>query len=559
MADDHGGPGQRAPRRVVLAGAMAAGGAALLSACSGTASGPASATGSRAPATGSRAPGTGSAAPAGSGSASSQAAVAAQASGPPAAADWTALGRDLSGPLVRPGEASYPVAKRLFDPRFDGLRPAGIAYCRSPRDVATCLAFAGKYRVPVAARCGGHSYAGWSSTSGLIIDVTRMAGVQLNGSTATVGAGTRLIDFYNALTAGGRAVPAGSCPTLGISGLTLGGGVGVVARAYGLTCDNLQSLQVVTADGQIRTCNAKENSDLYWACRGGGGGNFGVATSFTFGTQPAGDIVVFFLYWPWAQAERVLSAWQSWAPFAPDQLWSNMHLSAAPGGGTPTIEVGGTYIGTAGEAYTQLEKLYAAIGSRPSSYYLNTTSWLDAMLLEAGCSHLTVPECHLPTQVAGGQLARASEFAKSDIFTRPLSSAGIGTLLGGVENLRAVAGAPGGSGGIAFDSLGGAVNRVAPSATAYVHRNGLFQAQYTTGWTVPADGVPPDGALRQRTWQRAFWQSMRPYASGQAYQNYIDPDLTDWRTAYYGQNLTRLTQIKAAHDPAGLFTFPQSL
>ena len=107
-----------------------------------------------------------------------------------AGADWTALAKDLSGPLIRPGEASYPVAKRLFDPRFDSVNPAGIAYCRSPHDVATCLAFVRKYRVPVAARSGGHSYAGWSASKGLIIDVTRMAGVTVSGSTATVGAGT---------------------------------------------------------------------------------------------------------------------------------------------------------------------------------------------------------------------------------------------------------------------------------------------------------------------------------------------------------------------------------
>jgi FAD/FMN-containing dehydrogenase len=555
MADDRGGSGQLPARRMVLTGALAAGGAAVLSACSGSTSAPATSAPARSAQSAARAAAATGTDPASTGSSSGSA----RAAGAPTAADWAALGRDLSGPLIRPGEASYPVAKRLFDPRFDGLQPAGIAYCRSPQDVATSLAFVRKYQVPVAARCGGHSYAGWSSTTGLIIDVTRMAGVQVNGSTATVGAGTRLIDFYSALTARGRAVPGGSCPTVGISGLTLGGGVGVVARAYGLTCDNLQSLQLVTADGQIRTCNASENADLFWACRGGGGGNFGVATSFTFGTHPAGDIVVFFLYWPWAQAERVLGAWQTWAPNGPDQLWSNMHLSAAPGGGTPTIEVGGTYIGSVGDAYTQLERLYVAVGARPSSYFLKNTSWLDAMLLEAGCSNLTVTECHLPTQVAGGQLPRASEFAKSDIFTAPLNSAGIGTLLRGVENLRGVAGAPGGSGGIAFDSLGGAVNRVAASATAYVHRNGLFQAQYTTGWTVQPDGVPPAGALRQRSWQQGFWQSMRPYASGQAYQNYIDPGLTTWRTAYYGANLSRLTQIKAAHDPGGVFSFPQAL
>src|SRR5581483_1524208 len=249
-----------------------------------------------------------------------------RAASSPSPADWTALGRDLSGPLVRPGESAYTVSKRLFDPRFDSISPAGIAYCRNPHDVSTCLAFVRKFGIPVAARCGGHSYAGWSSSKGLVIDVTRMSGVNVSGSTAVVGAGTRLVDFYNGLAAHGRGVPGGSCPTVGIACLTLGGGVGVVSRAYGLTSDNVKSLQIVTADGQIRTCTPSQNSDLFWACRGGGGGNFGVVTSFTFGTRQVGNIVLFFLSWPWSQAAKVISAWQSWAPHAPDALWSNLHL-----------------------------------------------------------------------------------------------------------------------------------------------------------------------------------------------------------------------------------------
>ena len=521
------------PGRRAFLTAAAAGGAALLAGCTGTASGAGFAGG---PASAAPAPG-------------------ARVLAGPKGADWSALARDLSGPLVRPGESSYPVAKRLFDPRFDSINPAGIAYCRNPHDVATCLAFVRKFGVRMAVRSGGHSYAGWSTTTGLVIDVTRMSGVTVGGGTATVGAGTRLIDLYNGLSAHGRAIPGGSCPTVGVAGLTLGGGVGVVARAFGLTCDNVQSLQLVTADGKLRTCNAKTNSDLYWACRGGGGGNFGVVTSFTFGTHPVGGIVLFFLYWPWSQAARVISAWQSWAPHGPDQLWSNMHLSAAPGGRTPTIEVGGTYIGSTGEAFSQLEKLYAKAGP-PSSHFLESTSWLHAMMVEAGCSTLSVPECHLPTQASGGQLSRAPQYAKSDIFTTPLSSHGIGTLLSGIEALQRVSGAPGGVGGIAFDALGGAVNRVSPSATAFVHRNALFQAQYTTDWNA---GAPSGGVARQHTWQRQFWQSMRPYASGQAYQNYIDPDLTNWRQAYYGANYTRLAQIKSAHDPGNIFNFPQSL
>jgi FAD/FMN-containing dehydrogenase len=422
--------------------------------------------------------------------------------------------------------------------------------------VVTSLAFVTKYGVPVAARCGGHSYGGWSSTSGLIVDVTKMAGVNVSGSSATVGAGTRLIDFYNGLAAHGRAVPGGSCPTVGISGLTLGGGIGVVGRAYGLTCDNLTSLQIVTADGQIRTANAQTNSDLFWACRGGGGGNFGVVTSFTFTTHPAGDICLFFLSWPWSQAARVISGWQSWAPHAPDQLWSNVHLSAAHGGSVPSIQVGGTYLGPVSEAAAQLEKLYAAVGSHPSSPFLESTTWLHAMLVEAGCASKTVNECHLPTQAPGGQLSRASEYAKSDFFTKPLSSLGIGTLLAGVESFQKVSGAPGSSGGIAFDALGGAVNRVAPGATAFVHRDALFDAQYTTTWPV---GSPSAEVASQHAWQQSFWQSMRPYASGQAYQNYVDPSLTNWQQAYYGANYTRLTQVKAAYDPHRLFSFPQAV
>ena len=390
-----------------------------------------------------------------------------------------------------------------------------------------------------------------------------MAGVKVSGSTATVGAGTKLIDFYNGLAAHGRGVPGGSCPTVGIAGLTLGGGVGVVSRAYGLTSDNVQSLQIVTADGQVRTCSSSQNSDLFWACRGGGGGNFGVVTSFTFRTYPVGQIVLFFLSWPWSQAARVISAWQSWAPHAPDALWSNVHLSATPGGSVPGIQVGGTYLGSLSAASAQLEKLYAAAGSHPSSPFMETTSWLHAMLVEAGCASLTVGQCHLPTQNPAGQLARASEYAKSDFFTKPLSSQGIGTLLSGVEAFQRAGGAPGASGGIAFDALGGAVNRVAPGATAFVHRNALFQAQYTTTWPAGSAAAAAAAAAaavsRQHAWQQSFWQSMRPYASGQAYQNYIDPALTNWRQAYYGANYTRLTQVKARYDPDRVFTFPQAV
>ena len=483
--------------------------------------------------------------------------IAARAAGP-TPADWTALAKDLAGTLVRPGQAAYNTSRLLFDPRFDGQRPAGIAYVNNAHDVSTCLAFARTFKVPFNTRCGGHNDAGWSgNTNGLIIDVSHLKTVTVSGSTAVVGAGTRLIDFYNALAAKGRAVPGGSCPTVGISGVTLGGGIGVTARAYGLTCDNLVSLQIVIANGAVLDVDPSHYGDLFWACQGGGGGNFGVVTSFTFRTRPAPSVCLFSLNWPWSQAAKVVAAWQSWAPHAPDALWSNMHLSATPDGGDPTVNVGGTYLGSVGGVANLLNQLYAKAGSHPSSHFLsNPEPFLHAMLVEAGCATIGYAACHLPWYSPGGRLTRVPQFTKSDFFTRPLSSAGIRTLLNGITALTKVHGAAGGAGGIAFDALGGAVNRVAPTATAFVHRNALFDAQYTTNWNVGASSA---GINNQHTWQRNFWTSMRPYASGQAYVNYMDADLPNFLAAYYGVNYARLSQIKGKYDPTDFFTFPQGI
>ena len=214
-----------------------------------------------------------------------------------ALADWEALRRALSThKLIRPGGKMYPAAKELFDPRFDVKRPAGIAYCATARDVSACVNFVRKFGLTVSARSGGHSYGGWSSNNGgLIVDVTGISYFNVGAGSVTVGTGIHLIDFYNRLAARGLAVPGGSCATVGIAGLTLGGGVGVLSRAFGLSSDNLESLRIVTADGVIRTASPTSNPNLYWASRGGGGGNFGIAVSFTFRTRRLGSVVLFFL------------------------------------------------------------------------------------------------------------------------------------------------------------------------------------------------------------------------------------------------------------------------
>jgi FAD/FMN-containing dehydrogenase len=481
------------------------------------------------------------------------------------ASDWDALDRELSTrKLVRPGDPGYGTAKLLFDPKFDSISPAGIAYCAVPGDVSACLAFARKFELKVAARSGGHSYGGWSTTSGLVIDVSRMSRVKVNAAagTAAVGAGTLLIDLYDQLAAHGLAVPGGSCPTVGVAGLALGGGVGVVGRKFGLTCDNVVGVQIVTADGVVHDTSAGSDPDLFWACRGGGGGSFGVVTSFTLRTHPVPDLVLFYLQWPWSAAASVIDAWQRWAPAAPDDLWSNLHLAAGPGI-TPQLSVGGTYAGSVSGAQSLLSKLYAAAGSAPPGPFVQSEGYLTTMLVEAGCSSLSVAQCHLPSQNPAGQLGRPPEYAKSDFYTKPLSAAGISTLLAQVEKMQQVNGASGASGGVAFDAFGGAINRVSPAATAFAHRDALFLAQYSTGWT-PPPGHPDAGkgtapVENQLAWLRSFHAAMRPFASGQAYQNYADPDLADWQRAYYGANYPRLQRVKAAVDPADVFRFPQSI
>jgi FAD binding domain len=456
-----------------------------------------------------RAPGDAGGAPPGSGSPSATSVptvtpVPTRAAGPPRAADWAALRRKLSSRLlVTPESSGYDTAKLLFDPKFDQTRPQGIAYCATASDVSACLDFVRRFGLPVAARSGGHSYGGWSSSTGLVIDVSKMSRVSVDAGagTARVGAGTLLIDLYSQLAAHGLTVPGGSCPTVGIAGLALGGGVGVVSRLYGLSCDNIVGVQIVTADGVVRDCGAGAEADLFWACRGGGGGSFGVVTEFTFRTHPARDLVLFFLQWPWSAATQVIDAWQNWAPGAPDELWSNLHLSAGPGGGEPSISVGGTYAGEVGAAQALLDRLYSAAGSQPDSAFVRREGFLSCMLVEAGCSSMSVEQCHLPTQNPAGVLSRPPEYAKSDFYTKPLPSKGIATLLDQVTALGQVEGAPGAVGGVAFDAFGGVINRIGAGQTAFVHRDALFLAQYTTGWSAgeqPAGGAGSSGAANQR-------------------------------------------------------------
>ena len=390
-------------------------------------------------------------------------------------------------------------------------------------------------------------------TGGLVVDVSRINHFTVGNGHVVVGAGLDLITCYKRLAAHGIAFPGGSCPTVGIAGLALGGGVGVLSRQLGLTSDNLTAVQLVTTDDSVVTCNATSDPDLFFACRGGGGGNFGVATSFTIQTHKLTEVVLFFLSWPWSLAGRVVSGWQSWAPVAPDALWSNLHLTGPFGGGTPQVSVGGTFLGSVSGAVSELHRLYAKVGTAPSSTFVNNESFLNAMLVEAGCAGLSVPQCDTRPF---GTLPRVPAYAKSDFFSRPLSASAIRTMVSGIARTSGIAGTAGGVGALAFDAFGGAINKVKSDATAFVHRDSLFLAQYSTSWTFPGS---PTGVARQHRWLRSFYATLHPHANGEAYQNYIDPELVNWRQAYYGANYAHLAAVKATYDPNGLFKFPQAI
>ncbi|OYV59678.1 MAG: hypothetical protein B7Z69_06490 [Actinobacteria bacterium 21-73-9] len=303
---------------------------------------------------------------------------------------WGRLAAGLDGRLVRPGQARYLEASLLYNSRFANLRPAAIAYCRGSDDVARCLDFTRSHGVPFALRSGGHSYGGYSSTPGLIVDVSGLGAVEVDPRrrTAKVGAGAQLIDLYDAVARHSLVVPGGTCPTVGVAGLTMGGGVGVLARRYGLTCDHVIGARAVTAAGDQIGIGPDAHADLWWALRGGGGGNFAAVTSFRLSLEPAPPLALFSLQYPWSRAAAVLEGWQHWIAGEPDETWSNCQLFAEGTAGL-LVQVNGVYCGSPPELERRLSRLAGLVGAASASF-VGGDDYLEAMKVEAGCASLTI-------------------------------------------------------------------------------------------------------------------------------------------------------------------------
>ncbi|RDI33587.1 FAD/FMN-containing dehydrogenase [Lentzea flaviverrucosa] len=431
-----------------------------------------------------------------------------------AGTDWARLRRRLGERLVLPRDPGYDALRVPWNTIYAHRRPAAIARCVRPEDVQACLEFASHERIPVAARSGKHSYAAYSlPENGLVVDLAAMSAVTVAGNRARVGAGAQLLPVYEAIGAAGQALPAGTCRSVGIGGLALGGGISVLGRKYGLTSDHLVSARIVTPDGCLRTASAHEEPDLYWALRGGGGGNFGIVTEFTFRTDPAPDLTVFNLAYPVGASADVFDAWQEWMAQAPDELWSSCKIEAGP---VSFPNVGGVYVGPKKNLVPLLDKMPAGTREVQEMGYLETMRYY-----------------------AGNPGPGFRFTASSRMLRHHVPGERVAGLMDGQRD-----------GAILIDSFGGALARVAPDATAFPHRDARASAQIFFG-----------AEDRTEAEARRVLAGVRDGlgVGNTGYVNYIDPEMPDWPTAYYGRNLARLRKVARRHDPDRVLAFPQGL
>lgn len=449
--------------------------------------------------------------------------------------EWNSLEYRTTGSLFRaPSPKFYSLCESL-NHRYSGRFPGGVLCAETETDIVEALAWCKKNKMRIVPRGGGHSYAGFSTAQdGLLVDTSKMRGVQVDvhAQTVTVGPGVRNSEVFQALQGTNLLLPGGRCPAVGVAGLVLGGGIGLATRQLGLTCDSLISTRVATSVGETLVCSSDQNYDLFWACRGGAGGNFGFNTSFTFRLHPVDTVTVYDLSWDWKEASTVLG---SIAKLIDDETYKKV-ISCQFGLRTRGARVyaQGIFFGSAADARKALTVVTAA--AKPNFEFVEERKIWPAMsyfYVEAGSDPY---------------------LSKSIVSNSALSEDTIQALVDDMNSWKERSVDSFAS--VSFFAMGGQDAEVSPTATAFVHRNAHFIVSMTAYW---ADSDSDSVSNANCEWLRSLYSKLSYRLGGAAFQNFPDPELVDWWTAYYGENYSRLVAIKNKYDPSRLFEYAQSI
>lgn len=456
----------------------------------------------------------------------------------------------LTGRIILPRDPEWNAARTNFNQRFD-VQPRAIVYCQNTGDVVNAIRWARECNVPLRMRSGGHSGEGYSLVDGgLVVDVSDIDHVQVHRdrAVAELGAGIRLSACTERLGRFDMTTPLGIGPTVGLAGLVLSGGFGLLSRKFGLTCDNLLEAEIVTAAAEVVRASADTHPDLFWACRGGGGGNFGIATQFSLRVRCVSQVLVFVVQWDWDQFNRVVSAWQTWGPALDDGVSAGLQFTV-----WRTISLYGMYTpddpSTADRGADLLVPLLRAVppASPPTVVPL---SFLAAARIFFGEIGLLADQA--ATALTGSTQEGRLYKRTSTAVLAPLSAEAITTLRKSLETPPPcqVLTQPS---TVQFVLGGGAPSRVPIDATAvYYARKALFSIEYSGYWVDASDAGPTI------SWVDRMRSAMQPYTRG-AYVNNVDGSIYDPLRAYYGHHLERLVGVKRQYDPHNLFHFPQSI
>ena len=451
-------------------------------------------------------------------------------------APMTDLKTKLRGDLIQAEDATYEEARKLYNAMID-KRPRAIARCVDAADVMACVNYARENRMLVAIRGGGHSGPGLGSCNdGLVIDLSRMKGVRVDpaAKTAQVAGGCVWGEVDHATHPFGLAVPCGFISSTGVAGLTLGGGIGYLARAHGLTIDNLLSADVVLADGTFVTADEQQNSDLFWALRGGGG-NFGVVTSFTFRAHPVHTVTAGPMFWPVEDAPEIMRRFESFIDAAPPEVGGFFAFLVVPP--VPMFPENlhlKTLCGVVWCVNADPDRTTQLLGP--------TAQWPKPLLNGVG----PIPFPVLQSLFDGLYPPGLQWYWKAD-FVDGLTEPAIAAHMQHGPKLPSMFST------MHLYPINGAVHQKKASDTAFSYRSTRY-AEVIVG-VDPS----PENADKITRWAKDYWDATHPYSAPGAYVNFMMEEGTGRIEATYGENYTRLRQVKSKYDPANLFKVNQNI